>query len=238
MMRKQLYAIALSCLLTQMGCAAEKATYERGWIGGQYLESDTSLVKRLSQNYFKNDGGVVPILPESIKERQSGAVLVSRVYADTPIMHAGIREGDLIVAVDNETVEDLPAFRELVDRKKAGDKIFVSVYRRGEILELPITVGRETYQKWGYFHLGLRLGSEFDPLPTPEFNILDLVSYDTSDSRLQLQSPEYLYYRDSLALAAGETDRNPNSEVDAEGWDAWFVIFGFAGRKIILNQET
>lgn len=238
MRKKLLGGIALIGLMSLLGCTAGKTTYERGWIGGHYLETDTSLLKRVSQNYFQNDGTVVPILPESIKQRQSGAVLVSRVFADTPVMQAGIREGDLIIAVDNETVEDLQAFQRLVDGKKAGEKTLVSIYRQGEILELPIRVGRETYQEWGYFHLGFRLGTEFDPLPAPDFNILHLLSFETNERRLQLQSPEYRYYRDSLALSAGDTDRKPDSEVDAEGWDAWFLFFGFAGRKIILNQET
>lgn len=237
-MKKQLHAVALSCFLILSGCAAEKTTFERGWIGGHYLESDTSLLKRISRDYFQDQGEVVPILPKKIKERQSGAILVSRVFADTPVMQAGIREGDLIFAVDGETVEDLPAFRRLVDGKSAGDRLLVSVYRGGEIVELPVTVGRETYQKWGYFHLGFRLGTEFNVLPTPYFNLLSLVSYEKNDRRLQLQSPEYRYYRDSLALSPGDTDRKPESEVDAEGWDAWFVLFGFSGKNIILTQET
>lgn len=230
--------IAVSCLVMLSACASEKMTYERGWVGGKYLESDTSLIDKLTANYFKTETGVIPILPDKIKERQSGALFVSRVYADTPVKHAGIREGDLIVAADNNPVEDLATFRRIVDQSKAGEKIAVSVYREGKIVELPVTVGKETYQKWGYFNVGFRLGTEFNPIPTPDFNILHLLSYQTNDTRLQLHSPEYKYYRDALALSADQTDRSPDSEADNEGWDAWFVIFGFSGRKIILRQES
>jgi hypothetical protein len=137
----------------------------------------------------------------------------------------------LIIAVDNNPVEDLDTFRRLVDQSKAGEKIAVSVFRDGEIVELPVTVGKETYQKWGYFTLGFRLGTELDLIPTPDFNILHLISYQTNDTRLQLHSPEYKYYRDALMLSADQTDRNPESYTDNEGWDAWFVIFGLPGKK-------
>lgn len=233
-----IFVIATICLVMLSACASDKMTYERGWVGGKYLESDTSLIKKLTANYFKTETGVIPVLPDKIKERQSGALFVSRVYADTPVMQAGIREGDLIVAVNNNPVEDLSAFRRIVDQSKAGEKIAVSVYREGEIVELPVKVGKETYQKWGYFNIGFRLGTELNPIPTPDFNILHLLSYQTNDTRLQLNSPEYKYYREALAASADQTDRNPDSEADNEGWDAWFVIFGFSGRKIILSQES
>ncbi len=232
------FLITVNCLMVLSGCASEKMTYERGWIGGKYLESNPSLYKKITANYFKTETGVIPILPGKIKERQQSAVFISRVYPDTPATNAGMREGDLIIAVNNQTVEDLVGFYKVVDQSKAGEKILVSVYRNGEIVELPVTVGRETYQKWGYFNLGLRLGTELNPVPTPDFNILNIISYQTNDTRLHLYSPEYKYYHDALALPANETDRKPDSDVDTEGWDAWFGIFGVAGKKIILNQES
>jgi hypothetical protein len=82
-------SIAMGCLMMLSACAADKMTYERGWLGGKYLESNTSLIEKLTENYFKVETGVIPILPNKIKERQSGALFVSRVFADTPVMQAG-----------------------------------------------------------------------------------------------------------------------------------------------------
>lgn len=70
--------IAVSCLVMLSACASEKMTYERGWVGGKYLESNTSLIEKLTANYFKTEIGVIPILPDKIKERQSGALFVCR----------------------------------------------------------------------------------------------------------------------------------------------------------------
>ena len=239
-MKKHLLSllIAASCLTLLPGCTAHKKTYERGWIGGQYLESNPSLFKKITANYFDAHGTVIPALPEQVKQKQSGAVFVSRVFDNTPLMNAGIKPGDLIIAVNDQGVENLKRFRELVDETRPGEEIVVSLYRAGEMLKMPVVVGKETYQKWGYFNLGFHLASELDPIPNPNFSLLGLVSFKTNDIRLELNSPEYQYYRRTLDLAPEASDRLPNSEVDAEGWDTWFVIFGFSGKKIILNQES
>jgi membrane-associated protease RseP (regulator of RpoE activity) len=226
------------CLVLFSGCASNKITHERGWVGGKYLESDTSFVKKTCGNYFESKGRVIPVLPDEIKKNQSGAVFVSRVFDNTPLMNAGIKEGDLIVAIDNQPVESLAAFRKLVDHGKPGEKISFAVFRNGETKEIPVVVGRETYQKWGYFTLGFGFGTEFDPVPHPDFNLLGLISYKRNDTRLELNSPEYRYFRQAKALPPDKSDRNPGSEADAEGWAAWFVIFGFSGKKIILEQTA
>lgn len=230
--------IAGSCLTLFSGCASAKKTYERGWVGGGYLESDTSFVKKIGANYFESNGRVIPVLPDEIKKSQSSAVFVSRVFDNTPLMNAGIKEGDLITAIDHRKVESLKTFRRLVDQVKPGETLMFTIYRDGKMNDIPVVVGRETYQQWGYFNLGFRLGTEFNPIPHPDFNLLGIVSYKRNDTRLELNSPEYQYFRDAKALPPDKSDRNPGSEADAEGWDAWFVIFGFSGKKIVLGQES
>ena len=232
-----LLLITGSCLSVLPGCATNKQTYERGWVGGEYLVSNPSFFKKIAANYFASDGDTIPALPAEVKQRQSSAVFVSRVFEGTPLMKADVKEGDLIIAINDEKVEDLNDFREIVDQSQPGETITLSLYRAGEMKKIPVVVGRETYQKWGYFNLGFRLGSELNIIPHPDFNILSLISYKTNDTRLELNSPEYKYYRQALALPPEESERTPDSAADAEGWDAWFIIFGFAGKKIILNQE-
>lgn len=233
-----LFVIAGSCMFLSLGCTSSKKTYQRGWVGGDYLESDPSFFKNINNNYFASQGEVIPALPEAIKKRQSSAVFVSRVYEDTPFMNAGIEEGDLIIAINNQKIENLKRFRNFIDESKPGDKIIISIYRKGEIKDLPVVVGMEKYQKWHSFSLGLRLGTEFNPIPHPEFDILHIISYTTKDTRLELNSPEYKYYRQSISLPQDKSDRNSASEVDWEGWDVWFAIFGLSGKKVILSQES
>jgi membrane-associated protease RseP (regulator of RpoE activity) len=231
------FLITGSCLILLSACAATKKTYERGWIGGEYLESSNSFFKKISDNYFRSNSGVIPVLPEAIGKARSGAVFVSRIFKDTPLNKAGIKAGDLILAVNTRKVESLEDFHKLVDHCTPGEKISLTIYRSGETMNLPVVVGRETYQRWHYFSLGFRLASVLDPIPTPDFNILGVISFKQNDTRLELHSPEYKYYLRAKAYPPGKSERTPDSEADAEGWDAWFVIFGLSGKTIVISQQ-
>jgi PDZ domain len=238
-MKKLLPALLItcSCLIFLSACATTRKTYSRGWVGGEYLDSSNSFYKKVSDNYFKSNSGVIPVLPEAIGRTRSGAVFVSRIFKGTPLNQAGIKSGDLILDINSQKVESLKDFHKLVDCCKPGEKISVTIYRGGETMNLPVVVGKETYQKWHYFSLGLRLASELDPIPTPYFNILGIMSFKKNDSRLELHSPEYKYYLQAKAYPPGKSERLFDSEADAEGWDAWFVFFGLSGKTIVLSQQ-
>jgi len=238
MKRNLLLVIAGSCLIMLSGCAANKKVHERGWVGGENLEANPSFLQTARANYFTADGAVVPALPAEIRSQQASAVLVSRVFADTPLQHAGIQPGDLILAINDQPVSDPQYLHEQVDQSPPGVTIVLAVYRAGAIQRIPVVVGRETYQKWGYLSFGFRLGTKLNLFPYPDFNLFSLVSFRHNDKRLELQSPEYRYYRQALALPPETSERTPNSAADTEGWDAWFLIFGVSGKNIILDQES
>lgn len=107
-------------LLLFAGCASQKANYHRGWIGGTYLEANPSFFKRMCDNYFRKNSGTVPALPDAVREGQKSAVLVSRIYEDTPVAAAGIREGDLIVGIGDATIDSIPALRDVIDNTEPG----------------------------------------------------------------------------------------------------------------------
>jgi membrane-associated protease RseP (regulator of RpoE activity) len=231
----QLSVTAAICMSLFMGCASTKNTYHRGWIGGHYLESDPSTLKKIRADLYQKNREIIPALPKEIKERQSSAVFVSRVYENTPLMRAGIKEGDLIIAVNKQKVETVKKFRRLVDESKPGENITVSIYRDGSIMDLPVVVGKETFQKL----YGIRIGigssftTAFDPVPNPGFNLF-LLSYQTKDERVDLNSPEYRYYQETKSRNGDKNDKKPDFEV--EGWDVQAVIFGISGHIIVLEQ--
>ena len=241
MMRKpQLFLVlAGACIIFCTGCASTKATYQRGWIGGKYLESNTSLFKEISNNYFKTDTGVIPALPSAVKREQPSAVLVSRVYDNTPTRMAGIREGDLITRINGEKVEHIKDLRRVVDKSEPGTKIVLTIYRDDSVIDIPVVVGKETYQEWHRFAISLQLGTDFDPIPHPEFNLLGLIKYETNETRVELESPEYKYF-DRAHRTVDNAGDKPGYEFKAncEGWDTFFGIFGFSGNKVILTQDV
>lgn len=77
---------------------------------------------------------------------QLGAALVTEVVPDGPADEAGVREGDVIIAVDNKALGELPDLSEVMRRREPGDKVALTVLRRGdeiEVFEIEVTLGRQ-----------------------------------------------------------------------------------------------
>jgi len=79
----------------------------------------------------------IPELPEEFPpfplrpgERLSGA-WIQEVKPDSPADRAGLREGDLIIAVDDQQVDADHPLQELIGKHKPGDRVKIT-YRRGE----------------------------------------------------------------------------------------------------------
>ncbi|GAB6094970.1 hypothetical protein JCM14469_12220 [Desulfatiferula olefinivorans] len=228
---------SFGCLLAS-GCASgPKPVHQRGWIGGTCLEADTSFFKAQCANYFEHGAGVIPALPEAIRDTGEDALFVSRVFDRTPLKAADIREGDLILSIDGEPVNGLTHFRKTIDGASPGDGLTVEIFRNGQRIHKQVTVGMETYQNSRAFSLGFRLSSTLNPIPLPGFNLLGLLSFETNKTRLELHSPEFQYV--DATFPKGDNS-DPIAEKDPacfEGWDAWCLIFGFSGKKIILDQR-
>ncbi len=229
--------IIILLLLLISACAGQKENLQRGWIGGVYLEADPSWLKSVSQNHFENGRGTVPALPVDVRKRQDGAILVSRIFKNTPAASGGLHEGDLILEVNHVKVEDLAAFQEAVDYLAPGTAVPFGVYRSGNLSTQTVIIGRETYQMLHSFSLGLGLGTEFDPIPHPEFSLLDLIYCKTHTHRLELHSPEFQFFQEVREQEDTKTDSNAAQEASWEGWDFKLVLFGFGSKHDILAQE-
>ena len=219
-----------------LGCATTKQNYQRGWIGGEYLESDTSFWKKMCCNYFQSGDGVIPGLPEEIAGEQSSAILVSRVYDNTPVKNAGIKEGDLILLINNDKIKSVDKLLRTIDRIDPGEEVKVTLFREGQIIEKPLIIGKETYRKLHSISVGIALSSVFDPIPNPSFNLFSLLKYEKNNRRLELGSPEYQYYNNQV-LKSNLMPKN-EEQVNSEGWDTTIGIFGISGKKVILSQEV
>lgn len=73
-------------------------------------------------------------------------VLVDRVQAGTPAEKAGMRDGDIIVAVDGEPATERDLVRALIGARRPGSTVVVKVAREGEdgdrtFVDLSVTVG-------------------------------------------------------------------------------------------------
>jgi serine protease Do len=87
---------------------------------------------------------MVPVEPEDAEyyglPRTSG-VLVQGVPEDGPAHSAGIRQEDVIVAVDDEAVERPSQLQSIIAQKRPGDRVRVRFYRDGQPREITVRLG-------------------------------------------------------------------------------------------------
>jgi len=205
-----------------VSAASPKKTYERAWLGGEY-----KLAKNGSLFPSRN---VVAAFPKS--ERRHAGIFVSAVHTNTPAAVGGLGAGDLILQINDEPLTSLKAFRKLLDSRSPGEVVLVSVYREGEVLELPVTLGREAYRRERTLGLGLLLSGNVDLIPNPDFSLI-AAGFKQRTPRLELQSPETRFL-----LRTRAENGHTGSAPACEGWQAWLAIVSFGSHKRILSQET
>jgi serine protease Do len=69
-------------------------------------------------------------------------VLVARVIDGGPAQQAGIREGDIILAVDGDPIADRQAFIRHIRSTRPGKRVQTTVFRDREEIVIDVTVGR------------------------------------------------------------------------------------------------
>ncbi|MEQ8193353.1 MAG: DegQ family serine endoprotease [Rhodospirillales bacterium] len=100
----------------------EKGSVERGWLGVQ--------IQRMT-----------PEIAESLGlEKQRGA-LISKVEPNSPAAKAGLKQGDVIVSVEGESVGKMRELPRIVADKKAGQKTALGVWRNGDAKTIDVVIG-------------------------------------------------------------------------------------------------
>jgi membrane-associated protease RseP (regulator of RpoE activity) len=72
-------------------------------------------------------------------------IAVTQVIRDTPARQAGLRIGDLIIAIDDHVLkraEALADFQTAIRALQPGREIVLQILRGGEMIEVPVTLGR------------------------------------------------------------------------------------------------
>ncbi len=67
-----------------------------------------------------------PIVP------RTGGALVTEIVDDSPADRAGIRPGDLIIAVDDVRVHEENTLERLIRRYQPGDRVMIALWSRGQ----------------------------------------------------------------------------------------------------------
>jgi S1-C subfamily serine protease len=96
--------------------------------------------QRVRRAYLGVGGGTRPLAPAVARQvgRSRGVEVVS-VMATSPADLAGLRPGDVIVALDGAPVEDVGGLQGLLGEEHIGRSGFIAVVRAGELHERPVT---------------------------------------------------------------------------------------------------
>lgn len=85
---------------------------------------------------------VLPPDAAPIPEMIVGRALVVAVTEDSPAAHAGLREGDLILAVDGEALDAEVTLADRIREYEPGDEVALTVLRNGRERTITVTLGR------------------------------------------------------------------------------------------------
>jgi serine protease Do len=69
-------------------------------------------------------------------------VLIAAVEADSPAARGGLRQGDVIVAVNGKRVDQVRDVPRTIAAFKPGTRVMLTLLRRGREVEVPVTTGR------------------------------------------------------------------------------------------------
>ncbi|MDH3788688.1 MAG: trypsin-like peptidase domain-containing protein, partial [Xanthomonadales bacterium] len=108
------FAIPISLALNVMNQIIDYGTVRRGWLGALYSD-----------------------IRPTIRGNSSPGIGVARVIEDGPAWNAGIRQGDIILALDGETVTDAGQFLLAISQREPGSEV-----------ELDVSRGSETFQTY------------------------------------------------------------------------------------------
>ena len=99
-------------------------TVQRGWLGVEVRSIDSELAKE--EELTINEGAYINGYGDA--EDKSAA------------KSAGIKRGDVVVKIDNTLIKSSSALIEYVGRKRPGDKLNITVSRKGKVVEIPVTL--------------------------------------------------------------------------------------------------
>ena len=122
------YAIPVSIARQVMEQIIEKGSVTRGWIGVGVQDINKELA-------------------ESFKLPTAKGVLITQVERGSPADKAGVRLGDVLVAVNGRPVGDTTTMLNLVAALRPGEQASVRVARNQEETDLTVTIGRRPKPK-------------------------------------------------------------------------------------------
>ncbi|MBV9817238.1 MAG: trypsin-like peptidase domain-containing protein [Solirubrobacterales bacterium] len=111
---------------------------------GFAIPSDT--VKRIAEGIINGHPVKHPYLGVGLNPSPTGGAQIGTIRADTPATAAGLRQGDVITAIDGTTVTDTDQLIARLDNYAPGDTVTLRVRRQGQTMQVKVTLGARPAQ--------------------------------------------------------------------------------------------
>lgn len=122
------FAIPVSTARTVMEAIIKTGQVERGWIG---IESQD----------------ITPEIADSFNLKQDNGAIIAGVVRNGPADKAGMKPGDILVAVNGQPVPDTNVMLNLIAALKPGGKAKLTVLRKNKQSTVDVNVGRRPHAK-------------------------------------------------------------------------------------------
>ena len=74
-------------------------------------------------------------------ESDDPGLLIDQISAGGAAEKAGLKNGDIILKMDDHFVKDIDAYMKILPRYKPGDKLVVTIVRGDKSMKIPVTMG-------------------------------------------------------------------------------------------------
>jgi len=153
------------------------------------------------------------------KAPRGRGLLVSRVEEDTPAGKAGLRAGDVIIAVDGKGISDRSDIAQALSDHEAGDRVPVKIIRDGAEKNLDVEIAeRHAPRRHGAFFFpgdhDFDLDMDLDPDDEGDLEHLEVIPEETGEmiresvrmagEEVRRAMREIPQYRAQVAAALGE----------------------------------
>lgn len=165
-----------------------------------------------------------------------GGVVVLMVYPEGPAQSAGLREGDVIVAVDSGPIRSLDDMAAAIARAAPGTSLRFTVQRDGDLRSLPVTAGTRPAETPATSEAG---SGRNEPLPLPPGDVRLEADERATLGVTVVETSEAVRARYGLAARRGAviTAIRPGSPADQSRLPLGGVIVSAAGQRVDTTAD-
>ncbi|ADB34489.1 PDZ/DHR/GLGF domain protein [Kribbella flavida DSM 17836] len=100
--------------------------------------------RRTAQQLIATGKASYPVIGANVDMRFEGGARVSEVTAGSPAARAGLRTGDVVTSIDNQTVDTAEALIVAIRTHRPGESVRLVYQRAGKARQATVTLGQQT----------------------------------------------------------------------------------------------